>query len=923
MIIVSILLTLPVLCTPLQQGAGRANQNLLNGVQDERFFPPIRQAGYQETQDATNFEIKAVITKCPKSKIYDCGTAFQCSTGKVQDANLRPKGFGSECSGQDLKTCDKQISLTLKIKNRGLANYKPQYIILDHVFDPVSCQKQRLLNSYVLKVTQRPVYQIYDLVFENVVNSGPIERVINKHDPGYSGCSTEAGNPTCGTVKYHENEVPYSTGFCCSCDFHRDSEPKDPLNNIQAENQLNKSNSNLDVSNINLDPELKETNNSYLPGHYKAGDNHYGQESGHRSIENAARVINAQNLIKDGLGGVSRDERRVDFTKGKPKMSLHRRGGQDCDDTFTPPGADPKTYHDSAHCMEFSEVWYSIYKIAHPIIDHSVDIQIFEKMGMEGGCIYWKELTSYENISVGTSEKKYSNSEGTILASYTVNTPIKEEFALDLKSYKLLIPEEDESDSTEDQYPEVAGGPSEYLVAREDDIDVSGKTCNKAGVGYEAFANQPNKCNNHRNACLQNQPKQMWQHDHDLEGNGKKGRYFLKNFGALPNNPIPTKPRNGIAKEPQNKLLFMYYLAPIMSNININFVADTNAILKPDELAMITEVYTESLSSKRVSVTAKIFNSGLVSSVFFVGIGTCPLELPAGFGSISSQPVIISPQHQHTFVLEIYCELPLSNFYCSLEVFNLKQQLIAVRRIRFVKEDRCICVWYCQCSCFSSDYRLRCIPFEIEEYYAAGFQGGMPVPTQVVKYSAFDDTISLILHIVLYFCLTLWYMGLLKAAIGICVLPIGLCGLDKIFDLPKKLNMYYEPNLKDQKVVYDDEGWPIHPESGKKVYNLAPGTQFAINMVFFFVFPFAITWNMCKKLLEPRYSSEKFEDLDISNCRASQITLLKNYNLQNSTAKRSRQGDPVENKDLQHGSSEEKNNSSPSSNKGSLYQKQK
>ncbi|XP_066157617.1 hapless 2 isoform X2 [Euwallacea fornicatus] len=922
MIVVSILLTLSVLRTTSLHGAGAANQDLLDNVADESFLPPIHQAAHQEDQDATNFEIKAIMTKCPRSKLCDCETAFQCSTNETGNADSGTEGFRSNCEGRDLETCDKEISLTLKIKNRGRASSKPQYIILDHVFDPVSYQKKRLLNSYVLKVTQRPVYQVYDLVFENVVNSGPIERVVNKRDPGYTGCSTEAVNPTCRAVKYHEIEVPYSTGFCCSCDSHRDSGPNEILNDVQAENRPNKSISNFAVSSINPGPKLRETNNSYLPGHCKVGDNHYGQDSGHRSIKNAVRVINAQNLIKDGPGGVSTDEWRADLTKDVPKKNLHPRGGQDCDDAFVPLGADSKTYHDSAHCMEFSEVWYSVYKIAHPTIDHSVDIQIFEKLGTEGNRIYSKELTSYGKISVGTSEEKYSNSEGTIVASYTMNTPIEGELALDLKDYKLLIPEGVGSDSTEGQYPEVAGGPSEYLVTRESDIDVSGTTCNKAGVGYEAFANQPNKCNNRRNACLQNQPRHMWQHDHDLHSNGKKGRYFLKNFGALPDNPVQTKFRNGTSKEPQNKLLLMYYLGPVLSNVNINFAADTNAILKSDELAMITEVYTDSLNPKRVSVTAKIFNSGLVSSVFFVRIGACPLGMPAGFRSISSQPVIMSPQHQHTFTLDIYCELPLTTFYCSLEVLNLKQQLVAARRIRFTKEDRCFCLWYCQCSCFSSDYRWRCIPFEIEEYYAAGFQGGMPIPTQVVKYSAFDDAISLILHIVLYFCLTLWYMGLVKAGIGICVLPIGLCGLDKIFDLSKELNKYYESNLKDQKVVYDDEGWPIHPETGRKVHNLAPATQFAINMVFFFVFPFAITWNVCRKLLEPRYPSEKFGDLDICHCRASHISLLKERGLQNATVKRSRQGHSVENRDLQHASSEGINNSSPLGSKGFLCQDQ-
>lgn len=68
----------------------------------------------------------------------------------------------------------------------------------------------------------------------------------------------------------------------------------------------------------------------------------------------------------------------------------------------------------------------------------------------------------------------------------------------------------------------------------------------------------------------------------------------------------------------------------------------------------------------------------------------------------------------------------------------------------------------------------------------------MAFTTQAVNYSEFDDAMSILLHIILFFCLTLWYMGLIKAILGLFSLPIGLWGLDKILDLPKKLNRYVE-----------------------------------------------------------------------------------------------------------------------------------
>ncbi|KAL1489373.1 hypothetical protein ABEB36_014282 [Hypothenemus hampei] len=849
------------------------------------------QRSYRENnEEPTNFELKATMSKCVRSKIYDGENTFKCSNSKSND--LKTKDYRTKCQQQEdgkvLTKCDKKIVLTLKVKNKGLTSCKPQYIILDHVFDPNTEKKQKLLNPYVLKIVQRPVLQVYDLTFENVINSGPTERVINKNNEGFLGCTTDSENPTCGSVKYNNKQVPYSSGFCCSCSSsHNRAELLDK--NVQSSNSIPYSSnkfkkSNEEIFQIVKDPAEaipitnfydditpnQETSFSFLPDYYQVNDAYNG----------VSEKIEDVRFNGNLLPGSADFSRRYGRQSNSKTGQLHKRGGQDCSDPYIPPGVNPESYHDSAHCMEFSEVWYSMYRIAHPANEHSLDIQIFEKIGLGANRFYWREVTAGRPISVGTSQQRYSNNDDTILAYYSVNSEIESEFALDCKVHRLLIPEISGIAHTDNSYPEIMGGPGEFLVIRESEIDLTGKTCNKAGVGYEAFSKQPNKCEKDRGACLENQPKHMWQHDHDLEAHGQKGCYFLRNFGLLPDNPVLSKPCNGSKKQTQNKLLTMYYLPVFTSNININFAADMNAMLVRNSLAMITEVYTETLNPKRVAITAKILNSGMVTGVFYVGIGACPLEIPASFASISSQPVRIAPQHQHIFTLEIYCELLIKHFYCSLEVFNMHQQLIAVRRIRFERSDRCFCMWHCQCLCFKSDYSLKCTPLEIEQYHAAGFQGGMPVSTQVVHFSSFDDTVSVFLHIILYFCLTLWYMGLMKALIGCCILPIGLWGLEKILDIPKKLNRYFEPELKDEPVVYDQHGWPIHPVSGKRVYNIPPPTQFIINMVFFFIFPFAILWNLCKKTLEPRFRpDESLKELDICKCSSEQMKVRRNSSM--------------------------------------------
>ncbi|CAG9770760.1 unnamed protein product [Ceutorhynchus assimilis] len=771
--------------------------------------------------NSTNFEIKAVQSKCLKKKPCKCENSFQCDTKEefLLNNDARSK-YEEQADEATLENCYKKISFILKIKNKGITNCNPQYIVIDHIYDSMTGYKQTLLNPYVLKVTQQPVYQDYELTYEHIINAGPTEKVVNKKNAGFLGCNSDSIKPIC--TQHNIEEVPYNTGYCCSC-----------------------------LSNRNAFEE--------------------------KSMEEANELLTLP-LIEDNP---NLDLKKIPDINLEPSH-LFKRVAQDCDGEV-PPNADPKTFHDSAHCLEFSGLWYSIYRIGRPQIEHSIKIEIFEKMGCDEDGPLWNKITKGGfPISIGTGNTRYNSADKKILAYYEVHKQTENDFDLEYKTHMLLIPES--ADKQED-YQEMLGGAEEYLVVPEKDIDISGKTCNKAGVGYEAFMEQPKKCDNVPNSCLKNQPSHMWKHDHDLEANGKKGCYFLKYFGCLPENPVRIKPCNS-SKKIQEKRLYMNYLPCVMSIVNVEFAADMNTALKPDSLAIITEAYMEVLDGKKATITAKIFNSGLITSIFYVRVSTCPIELPASFSSLATQPVLIAPQHHHIFTLEIYCELPIKSFYCSLEAFNMNQQLVAIRRIRFEKYDRCICVWHCQCTCFLADSGLKCISLELQQYHAAGFQGGMPTPTKVINYSDLDDNLSLILHIILYFCLTLWYMGLFKAILGYFILPIGLWGLDLILDLPKRLNYYYEKELKDEKVVYDCDGWPVHPETGKKVNNMAPPTQFAMNMVFFFVYPFALLWNMCKNILGPKTVTST-SDLDICQCKASQISLVENRGLQNSLTKKS------------------------------------
>jgi len=57
------------------------------------------------------------------------------------------------------------------------------------------------------------------------------------------------------------------------------------------------------------------------------------------------------------------------------------------------------------------------------------------------------------------------------------------------------------------------GESNEYLVVPASSINENGNECDKAGVGFAAFAKQPDRCGHVSGTCLKNQPLAYRRHD--------------------------------------------------------------------------------------------------------------------------------------------------------------------------------------------------------------------------------------------------------------------------------------------------------------------------------------------------------------------------------------------------------------------------
>jgi hypothetical protein len=481
-----------------------------------------------------------------------------------------------------------------------------------------------------------------------------------------------------------------------------------------------------------------------------------------------------------------------------------RRGGQSCDDVDL--DTLPESFHESAHCLSFSNLWYSVYRIEKARLVHKLRIQIFQKYEDCHGNTHWMDLMQGKVVELGTQHPVYVDKD--IIAKYTAEEVNPEDQALDYKSYKLLIPERRTAD------------PEQFMLLPKKMVSENGKTCDTAGVGYEAFYKQKKRCSLPKGSCLNNQPNQLYESDVQAEQEGRPGNFFLKFFGSLAEDPV------GYNSTGQIQYIKLVYTKRHVSNLYFELNADLVTLLKPNSFATITEVYTDATNPSKTRIIVKVTNSGLLYGVFYVRLSNCPLEVPASFNNIASKSVLISSQHQHIFNLYIEYPLPLKEFYCSVHVHNVNQELVAVRQIRIRTYDRCICIWHCECACYVTDGGLKCTPMSLDSYHAAGFQGGFSTAAHLVESSYLDEMLAMFFSMFVFLVLTLLVMGLVKALLGLCSREISLWGLDTILGTERP-----DVICDNKECEFRDEG-------------ISLAAQFCLNVMFFFLYPLAL-FNLC------------------------------------------------------------------------------
>ncbi|XP_037091392.1 hapless 2-like [Pollicipes pollicipes] len=775
-----------------------------------------------------------------------------------------------------LTHCQRKLMISLWIKNRvrmieNSTDEDEQLIYIDHGYDDVTSKIVKLLSPVTIRFQQQPVLQAYPFRNIHVVNGLLHEEVVNKDEtPNFTGCDdTSSAHPTCSYAYKKGKPIPYSQGFCCYCT----ASGKPPAHILAEEAQASRYQQNNGSStdrptsptpdysggdeimtpNIKLKPptanhdvlsSFADTNDT--PDIENEHDRQARQDKGLRNPNGAPgapqgdtslfprsknaeipamRPAKAPSLSRTPSNLLNRKRRQS-------SLSLQPRGGQDCS-SDTPASVDPDKYLSSAHCLRLHDIWYNVNAVQMPRLRHSVQLQVYAKKELPDGSQRWSDLNAGRVLTLGTDSMHYMENNQTLVATYSGKVLRREnQVILNVTDKLLLIPQMTGNKKMKSEYPQLQG-PGEYLLVSRSLVDMSGKTCDKIGATYSTFALQKDRCEKPRGSCLSNQPIQLWERD---RRSGGALHYRLADFGSPHGDAIEVNRASG------EYLLLMKHTNPYTSYVDVEVDADSIGILRTGLHAQITNVFTMS-GEVLTLVTAVVTNTGLVSSHFSVQIASCTHKVPDSKKVASSIP----PQNQVTFNITLShgSEIIRDRIVCSALVRNSEHKVVAARRIHAYPHDRCVCVWFCLCACTAE--RFACTPMSLSHYRSSGFLGAIPsLNKSRLPYIA---EIMLDVELVLISLTILGLLlGCLKAVIGV-VFPdsIGLFGLAMCNDKPRKINHYYEPELRHFPVEYDRHGYPVHPLTKTPSVRRMGGTlQFCLNLAWFFYIPLAC-WYWVRK----------------------------------------------------------------------------
>jgi len=272
----------------------------------------------------------------------------------------------------------------------------------------------------------------------------------------------------------------------------------------------------------------------------------------------------------------------------------------------------------SASCLRWGKRWYQGYYISPARLSYNAAIRILrpDLAGKYSG----------EVLKLSPATPNVASKDGNIIASVEGDfRPPSSNW--DLSNQVLMVPAYPYDDER------VQGGVKNWGIVPKYDITDDGRECDKIGVSFSAFRNQPMKCSQRAGSCLNNQLDAR----HEKAELRRKGllpasdssseSFFIDDFGL------------SFLKDRDYAYLVHEIIEVQSSIVRLEIVADDIRFIQAVSPGVFDVAYIETFEamSREGVLNVQIRNTGAVQSAYTVTIPTCSVgihEIPAQYTTL-------------------------------------------------------------------------------------------------------------------------------------------------------------------------------------------------------------------------------------------------------------------------------------------------
>lgn len=315
---------------------------------------------------------------------------------------------------------------------------------------------------------------------------------------------------------------------------------------------------------------------------------------------------------------------------------------------------------DTAHCLNFDELWYSIFEVAPPQIFYDIKVRLQIPSAYVNG---WRNVTYSETtMTLSHQQPTAAVSEGTLRAELvgdlaTAVAPHR------FESKYLAVPARPIGHERVD-----ANEPMKHALLLDRSLfDLSGRTCDKIGVSYTAFRYQPEGCHRPAGSCLFEQLDDFHNEDTLRVQSGQQPQNLVSRYceGAMEWVTEGTSGMQFLLACPmtQRHTTLMRLEARAESAMFVTNVA-------PGRIIKAEAPSFEALSGSG-EAELSIINTGAVLADFILGL-TCALGLEAG----PAVQVSLKPLESTSRQIRLYVSGDGSGrFDCNVTLFDALGEL--------------------------------------------------------------------------------------------------------------------------------------------------------------------------------------------------------------------------------------------------------